>query len=286
VFLGVEIGGTKIQLGVCDRRGNVRALERRSVQRRQGAAGILKQIETVASPMLRQVRAIGVGFGGPVDRVTGRVVKSHHVIGWSGFELRRWFARKFRLPSIIENDANCAAFAESRVGAGRGKRVVFYTNVGTGIGGGLVIDGVLYNGRLGAMELGHTVMPVCGTANWPSSPRPTGRRRGEPPRSTNNWVRLESLASGLAIERGVCEVTQAARNFGLALANAITLLNPDIVVVGGGITVAGEKFFKPLRQTVRRFVFPPFRGNARIVPAALGEAMVVVGAALLASRET
>jgi glucokinase len=162
---------------------------------------------------------------------------------------------------VIENDTNAAALAEALVGAGRGKHTVFYSNVGTGIGGGLVVDGVLYNGRLGAMEIGHTKMMVNG-----------------------RWVMLESIASGLSIEQGRTTLAQSATYYGAALANAITLLNPDIVVIGGGVARAGERFFRAVRAQVARLVFQPFRMKARIVPAALGETVVVVGAALLATR--
>jgi glucokinase len=275
VFLGVEIGGTKLQLGLCDRQGRLQMMERRSVKRHKGAARVLAQIEESVPLLLHRARAIGVGFGGPVNRESGRVVKSHQVRGWSAFALRQWFEKKFQLPTIVENDANCAAFAEAKVGAGLGKRVVFYTNVGTGIGGGLVIDGALYNGRLGAMEIGQMILPACAGAGLP---------RDRSSWVGKNWETLESLASGLVIESGVRTITQSARYVGIAIANAITLLNPDIVIVGGGVALAGQKFFKPLRQTVRNLVFPLFRGNASIVPAALGEAVVVVGAALLASR--
>ena len=256
MYLGVEIGGTKLQVAACDKRGQVRELIRAAGNRRLGRAGILRQLEGLVGAQ-RGVRAIGVGFGGPVDSATGRVVKSHQVAGWSGFELRRWFEKEFALPVVVENDSNCAALAEARCGAGRCKRVVLYSNVGTGIGGGLVVDGTLYNGRFGAMEIGHTKF---------------------------GGQTVESLASGLAIERGVSSVTEAARWYGAAIANAITLLNPDVVVIGGGVSLAGEKFWRPLRTTVNKLVFPPFRNNFRLVPARLGETVVVVGAALLAAE--
>jgi glucokinase len=259
MLLGVEIGGTKLQVGVCDRRGNVRVLERRSVNRRAGAAGILRQLQELIPPLLRRYRvgAIGVGFGGPVDTERGRAVRSHQIAGWEGFPVKRWFQRKFGLPVFVENDQNCAALAEARLGAGRGLRRVLYVTVGTGIGGGLVVDGQLYNGRFGAMEIGHT---------W------VGGRR------------LEAVASGLAIERGRSTVGQAGRYVGWALANAIALVNPEIVIVGGGVSRAGERFFRPLRAEVERRVFAVFRDNFRIVPPLLGEAVVVVGAALLAAE--
>ena len=257
MLLGVEIGGTKLQLGVCDQRGKLRQIVRETVNRPKGAAGIRQQIERLAPPLLRNVRAIGVGFGGPFDTNTGRAVRSHQITGWDDFSVKRWFERELRLPTFVDNDQNCAAFAEATVGAGRGLRRVFYVTVGTGIGGGLVIDGELYNGRFGAAEIGHT------------------------------WVgghRLEAVASGLAIERGVSTVPESARYVGIAIANAIALINPDIVIVGGGVSLAGEKFFRPLRATVRRMVFAPFRHNFKIVRAGLGETVVVVGAALLAVR--
>ena len=261
MFLAVEIGGTKLQVGVCDRHGRVRTLERRSVEREKGAAGIRAQIERLAPPLLAGVRAIGVGFGGPFDVERGRAIRSHQIAGWDGFPVKRWFERKFHLPVFVDNDQNCAALAEATVGAGRGKRKVFYVTVGTGIGGGLVVDGELYNGRYGAVEIGHVKM----------------FKRGR-------WRTVESLASGLAIERGVSTVPQAARYLGVALANMIVIINPDIVIVGGGVSLAGPKFFRPLRATVNRHVFPVFRRNFRIVPPALGQSVVVVGAALLAAR--
>ena len=263
MFLGCEIGGTKLQIGIVTRRGQLRQLVRLPVDRPAGRDGILRQFTQIIPGILQdnQVQAIGVGFGGPVDGRRGRVVRSHQITGWRGFELRRWFTQQFHLPAVVENDSNCAALAEARCGAGRGKRVVFYTNIGTGIGGGLVVDGQLYNGRYGAMELGHTRLSVG-----------------------QQWPTVEELASGLAIERGQSTVTQSARVMGVAVANVIALLNPDVVVIGGGVAQAGEKFFRPLRATVRRLAFAPFRGNYRIVPAAVGESVVVVGAALLAAE--
>src|SRR5882724_8526592 len=147
MFLGVEIGGTKLQVGVCDRRGNIVQLVRVAVARRDGARGILKQLEIVIPALLaaHRVKAIGVGFGGPVDSSRGCVVRSFHIKGWDGFALRRWFAQRFKLPTVLENDTNAAALAEALIGAGRGRRTVLYSNVGTGIGGGLVVDGVVHN---------------------------------------------------------------------------------------------------------------------------------------------
>jgi glucokinase len=265
MFLGVEIGGTKLQVGVCDGRGRIKQLVRAAVIRRAGARGILRQLERIIPPLAAtyRVKAIGVGFGGPVDSPRGRVVCSFHINGWDGFALRRWFAHQFQLPTIIENDTNLAALAEALVGAGRGHRAVLYSNVGTGIGGGFVVDGIVRNGRCGAMEIGHTRFFERG-----------------------RWRILEEFSSGLSIERGRTTLARSAKYYGAALANAITLLNPDVVVVGGGVAQAGERFLGPARKTAARLVFAPFRRNYQIVPAALGETVVIVGAALEAARKS
>jgi glucokinase len=265
MYLGVEIGGTKLQVGVCDRRGRIVRLVRVAVVRRDGARGIRNQLQQIIPPLLaaHRVKAIGVGYGGPFDVAGGRVVRSFHITGWDGFRLRRWFEQRFKVPAIIDNDTNVATLAEALVGAGKGYRAVFYSNCGTGIGGGLVIGGQVYNGRFGAMEIGHTRYFAGG-----------------------RWRILEELSSGLSIERGKTTLARSAKYYGVALANVITLLNPDIVVVGGGVANAGERFLRPVRAQVGRLVFQPFKGNFRIVPAALGDTVVVVGAALLAARQT
>jgi glucokinase len=264
MYLGVEIGGTKLQVGVCDRQGRVRQLERATVVRSEGAAGIRRQLEAMIPPLLKRYRvtAMGVGFGGPVDVETGRAMISHQIAGWDKYPLRQWFVRRFGLPTVIGNDQDCAVLAEARCGAGKGKRIVFYVTVGTGIGGGLAVDGKLYNGRYGAAEIGHTKLFHQG-----------------------RWRTVESLASGLAIEHGVSSVSQAARHLGAAIANTIAIVNPDVMIVGGGVATAGEKFWRPLRQTVARLVFPIYRKNYRLVLPKLGRSVVVVGAALLAADQ-
>lgn len=265
MFLGVEIGGTKLQVGACDRQGRLKHLVRTVVVRKQGRRGILWQLEEIIPTFLARykVAAIGVGFGGPFDVERGCAVTSHQIAGWDGFPVKRWFERRFRLPAVVDNDQNCAGLAEAVCGAGRGKRAVLYVTVGTGIGGGFILNGEIYNGKLGAAEIGHMQCFVGG-----------------------RWRTVESLASGLAIERGASTITRSAKYVGVALANAIALLNPEIVIVGGGVSLAGERFFRPLCHTVERLVFRPFRGNFRIVPPALGQTVVVIGAALLAARRS
>jgi glucokinase len=299
--LALEIGGTKFQAALGKTDGSVIASGRCAVP--AGAVqGQLAALEALARRVLagKAIDSVGIGFGGPVDTRSGSVVLSHHVPGWGGFKLADWAQAAFGRPCVIENDANAAALAEARLGAGAGAAVVFYTNIGSGIGGGLVIEGKLYSRPFGAAELGHTKL-------WD--------------RQSGQYVIAEQLCSGWSINRmarqlaaageleavlalagGQVEaiaaqhVGQAAENgdapalrlieraagdFAVALCNMITLLNPDRIVIGGGVSLMGELFLRPLRQAVSRQVFDIYLDNFRIVPAALGEAVVLVGALLI-----
>lgn len=339
MYLGIEIGGTKLQLGVGAGDGSsMVALERLPVVPREGAAGILKNIERVGRPLVKKyaVRGMGIGFGGPIQSRAGRVVKSHHISGWSNFPLVEWCRETLGLEAALGNDADVAALAEAHFGAGRGCNPVFYITVGTGIGGGLIFDGQIYPGSgLGACELGHLRVGLqCDTpeqilesyaAGWgiaaaagaklasPTSYRLTELRAGHAPSSPEEVrqrlieveeAKEEDTADLLARCHGRAELLtaqivgqaaadgnriatevlrQAWQALGWGIAQAITLLAPEVVVIGGGVSLLGEAlFFKPVRAEVARYVFPPFAGSYRIVPAALGEEVVVIGALKLA----
>ena len=159
MFLGIEIGGTKLQFGVGAGDGTpLLTVTRRKVDPSSGAAGILEQIREAAAELAaaHSIRGIGVGFGGPVDGAKGRVRKSHHIAGWENHPLVDWLRRNLDLPAVLGNDCDLAALAESRIGAGRGKDSVFYVTVGTGVGGGYVVNGSLQGrGRPSVAEIGH-----------------------------------------------------------------------------------------------------------------------------------
>lgn len=159
MFLGIEIGGTKLQLGVGTGEGPpLVALERRTVERARGAAAIREQILDAGRLLFERypIERIGYGFGGPVNSATGRVITSHQVEGWTDFPIVDWTREEFGVPVRLGNDCDVAALAEATYGAGRGHGTVFYITVGTGIGGGLVIDGQSQGaGRLAIAEVGH-----------------------------------------------------------------------------------------------------------------------------------
>lgn len=312
MFLGIEIGGTKLQLGIG--RGDGAALitlERREVDVAKGADGILQQIQAAAGGLIRQhaVQAIGCGFGGPVDRY-GRVITSHQIEGWGQFPLAEWLSNAFSLPAAVGNDCDVAALAEARFGAGRGKRIVFYVTVGTGIGGGLVLDGKLYQGSGSAVaEIGHlrpgplatnpdqTVESLAsgrGIEAQSSHLAPqddgsgTDSRHSSDINGSHGSKRITARVVARLAERGdPCAreiIDRAVQTLGWAIAQVITLIGPDVVVVGGGVSLMKPTLFlNPLREQAARYVFPPLAGSYEIVPAQLGEEVVVHGALALAA---
>ena len=341
MFLGIEIGGTKLQLGVGAGDGSSLVdVCRSDVEPRRGASGILEQIDRHAAALLQRhsIERIGIGFGGPVDPASGRIVKSHQIDGWEDVHLVEWCRTALSLPAVLGNDCDAAALAEARFGAGRDKRIVFYVTVGTGVGGGLVVDGKLYGaGRPAVAEIGHlrpglhhdrpddTVESLA--SGWgivaAAQARLSGqiarplelargsrgplhkeavrqrladarqaddeyasdllaRCAGDPEALTSKMV-AEAAAEGNEIAREVFQ--HSVHALGWAIAQAITLVAPEVVVVGGGVSLAGEQlFFTPLREAVGRYVFGPLTRSYAIAPAALGELAVVHGALALAAE--
>lgn len=304
MFLGIEIGGTKLQLGIGPaENGRLTELSRADICPAHGAEGIRRQIERSAVPLLAKypVRAIGVGFGGPVDIATGRTVKSHHVAGWDDFPLADWCREKFGLPACIGNDADMAGLGEAKFGAGRDRRVVFYTNAGSGIGGALIVTGRVYIGGAGiASELGHLRPgPVAeqpdhiverAASGWAIADAARADADLATQLTRQHRCSADQLTSKMVAEAAMAGSSpaldifrRATQTYGWAIAQMITLLSPEAVVVGGGVPLAGESlFFAPLRREVARYVFPPLLNTYEILPAELGEEVVVHGALALA----
>jgi glucokinase len=282
-------------------------LVRLEVDRTRGAEGILQQIATAGRMLVakHRITAAGFGFGGPVDTQRGVAVKSHHVRGWDAFPLADWCQQELGVPAVVENDCDAAALAEARYGAGQGANPVFYVTVGTGIGGGLVVDERIYRGSgHGAAEIGH-LRPgldsedpedivearaagwgiAATAARWlADEPRFSAADRtqllaactNDPATLTARMV-ADAAAAGNSLAGAV--IDRALQTLGWAIAQTLTLASPELVVVGGGVSLSGEQqFFVPLRQHVDRYIFPPLREKYRIVPASLGEEVVVHGA--------
>ncbi len=312
MYLGIEIGGTKLQLAVgAGDGGEWVGFERRDVDISRGAEGILGQIREAGRKLLdaHPVQRIGIGFGGPVVQQAGRVITSHQVAGWDDHQLVAWCAEHLGLPAVLGNDCDCAALAEARFGAGQGSATVFFVTVGTGIGGGLVIDGILHGqGRPAVAEIGHlrpgvsADSPAATVESYAAGPGIVGTARaqldlagcdplaraqvlqrcgGDLDRLTVQ-VLAELATEGHLIARTA--LATATITLGWAIAQVIAITAADTIVVGGGVSLIGDAgFFQPLRAEVARYLFPPLEGTYQVVPAALGEGVVVHGALALAA---
>jgi glucokinase len=169
MLIGIEIGGTKLQLVVGDKAGVIHHRLRLSVLPAEGATGIRQQIKQALPELMAKwdVTAMGVGFGGPVDWKSGKISRSHQIEGWSEFDLGGWLKEQTGVPARLDNDANVAALGEACRGAGQKLSPVFYITLGSGVGGGLVVDGKIYHGT-----------KPRGSGDWPCSTGPPGNYRG------------------------------------------------------------------------------------------------------------
>lgn len=316
MFLGIEIGGTKLQLGVGDGESDkLVALERLDVDSKRGGEGIREQIRSAGKSLVAKYNVVRIayGFGGPIDAARGVVTTSHQVKGWDGFPLVDWTTKELGKPTLLGNDCDAAALAEARLGAGRGARIAFYVTVGTGVGGGLVIDGKLHGvDRPAVAEIGH-LRPTLDRDQAGSTVEDMASGRGIEIEMRRRLAKaatagavnsndrddllgrcghnLESL-TGKAIAQAAAEgnalakevLHRGCRALGWGIAQVLAIAAPEVVVVGGGVSLIGEElFFRPLRQEVERQVFRPLAGSCRIEPAGLGEEVVVHGAVLRAA---
>jgi glucokinase len=292
--VGIEIGGTKLQAGIGLRDGKLVALVRRPVDPSRGGAGIREQIPSLldeavakAGCSAEDLVGLGVGFGGPVDSKRGRILLSHQIEGWSDFPLRDWLQKKVEVPVVLQNDAKTAALAEATLGAGKGRKRIFYITVGSGVGGGLVVDGTPDVGQgLGAGEIGHTWVPD------PDSGKPDklehvasgwsiGKRGSRRLGREISGAEVAALAEkGDAAARRVVE--ESAEALAIGIGNVLALLHPERFIVGGGVSLMGELWWGPLRRALaEKYAFKPFAESFDVVPSALGEEVVAVGAVLL-----
>ncbi len=299
-FLAIEIGGTKLQLCAGTGKGEILDRVRFIVDREHGAEGIRGQISSALPGLMAkwQPAAIGVGYGGPVDWRTGRIQKSYHIAGWSEFPLGDWLREQTALPVFVENDTNLGAFGEARCGAARGMNPVFYTNMGSGVGGGLIINGGIYHGAPPTeMEFGH--LRLYGTerileedcAGW-SLDRAIGAAVKETPDSplarlvaTDPGGEARHLAAALAADDPLAQffISQLAGHLANALGVVTQLLHPEVLIIGGGVALIGEPLRSAVAELLPQHIMDIMRPGPAIRLAALRENSVPVGALLLAA---
>jgi glucokinase len=300
-FLGIEIGGTKLQIVAGDGRGRIGRRWRAAAERAGGGPAICRQLQEGIAEIRKGVNAvaIGVGFGGPVDRQTGRIARSHQVDGWEDFDLRSWLREQSGLPVAVENDSNLAALAEARVGAGAGRDPVFYFNLGSGVGGGLVIDGRVYHGTPpGEAEFGHLLLDRTGAtvesrcSGWAidrriralCADRPgsfLARAIGPTPGGESKHL-APALANGDPIAQTILH--ELSDDLAFALSHVAHLVHPELLVLGGGLALVGEPLRGAIADGLARYVMKVFAPGPPIALANFGEDAVPTGALLLAAQ--
>lgn len=298
-LIGIEIGGTKLQVVAGGESGRITGRHRFNVEAAEGAAGIRRNVEWALRDFSRQkISAVGVGFGGPVDWRTGRVACSHQVGGWNDFPMAEWIEGQIHAPVFVDNDANVGALGEASHGAGAGMSPVFYVTLGSGVGGGLVLDGRIYHGAApGEAEIGHLRLDRTGVlveercSGWAVD----GQVRAAVARGATSALARHAagLASGQARAIGPalkenCPVAAAvlaevAGHLAFALSHVVHLFHPSVVVLGGGLSLLGEPLRAAVEQALPGLIMKVFAPGPAVVLSKLGEDAVPVGALALAA---
>jgi len=298
LYLGVEIGGSKLQIVAGKRSGKIERRWRATARRDDGRAAIARQILAGIAEIRQgiELAGIGVGFGGPVDFRSGRICRSHQVQGWENFDLRGWLAAETGLRAAVENDSNCAALAEATLGAGAGQSPVFYFNLGSGVGGGLVVDGRVYHGAPpGEAEFGHLRLDRSGVivesrcSGWAVDRRIRAAACAHPQSCLAQAVAGadggESRHLAAALAQGDPHAKQIlielSDDLAFALSHAIHLFHPAVLVLGGGLALVGEELRAAVAGALGRYVMEAFCPGPPLRLARLGEDAVPIGALLL-----
>jgi len=310
-ILGIDIGGTNIVIGAVTEDGSrVRGLVSEPTGVPEGPDAVIDRILRMARGVMAaagaedseaEIIGVGVGAPGPLNRKKGLVIFTPN-LRWTNMPLRDRIGKALDLPASLDNDANCAMLGEHWVGAAKGARSAVCFTIGTGIGGGIVVDGKLVHGASDvAAEIGHITIDVngrrCGCGNdgcleaYASGPA-IARRAMEAieagaasqmsttpggPASITAQTVFECAAAGDALADEL--VRDTARYLGVGIANMLNIMNPEVVVICGGVTKAGDHLFVPLRREVSRRAFKPAVEACRIVPGQLEGTAGVVGAA-------
>lgn len=296
VFAGIDLGGTNIKYGLVDRHANI--IHSSSIPTGSGRSEILKQfaeiaaiLEGIAIGNRAEVFTVGVGSPGIIDIVKGKVAGgSPNVVGWRGTEIKKNLERTSGLEVYVDNDANVMALAEHRFGAGKGARSGLYVTVGTGLGSGIILNDLIWRGAWYAgAELGHSIINFdglrcqCGKQGCLEmyvNAASFARYYGRPVPAGGGSKYVFDRASG-GDKRAIAAVKESAEFLAIGLGSALEILNPEIVVIGGGVSAGGELYFGTIQKSILSYTSKAAAAGVRIVPAKLGNDAGMLGAALL-----
>lgn len=320
--IGVDLGGTNIVTILMNEKGKIIARDKRATEGFKGKNHVLKRISegiesvlglmTHDSRLTTDVVGIGIGTPGLVDLEKGIVYEAPNIPDWDNVPLANSYKKRFGIPTFLENDANSAALGEWWIGAGRGTKNMICLTLGTGIGGGIIIDGKVYHGALGyAGELGHIALsfdgPKCGCGNtgcmeaYASATGIIKRTKALLKDRKNRKSIIYKLISGDLNKMNPAIITQAARKgdklaikiwkdtgfyLGSGIASYANIFNPEMVVLTGGMTGAGNLLFESMWETVRKRAFKGAVKNLKILPGKIPDDAGAVGAAKTAFQRT
>jgi glucokinase len=316
LIAGVDIGGTKLAVGVTDLDGRILAEKRQPTDVKRGPDAVVSDIAAMvratvadAGGAITDLTFLGVASPGPLSQARGVILSTPNMPGWENYPLIERLQSEFGCRTVLENDANAACLGEALFGAGVGHRFVAYFTISTGIGGGFVQDGRVLHGKDGnAAEFGHQIIvpfdgAVCGCGkpghleaygNGKSIVRRTLKalESGETstildyvPQGAQLSTRelADAANAGDALANRIWDETGAYIAVGIV--NVIHMFNPGVVVLGGGITNVGDLLFRPTRRYVAERVMPDYAGTFTIERARLGDHVGVMGAVGLALKE-
>ena len=307
--IGVEIGGRGQRVVLAGQDGRivdtVHAIERGAT-----ASSIVETVSLLIEQLLarkhggrRPIRGIGIAFGGPIDADRGLTIRSHRTPGFENFPLAGLLEERFGLPSVLENDARAAGVGEFTHGAGRGARDMVYLHLGSGVGGGILLDGVLQHGAsMTSGELGHMVVATDGPRCSCGKPghleayaseqaiveRMSVRLADAPPETTANWLASPGITAKRVLEAAGSDVfarqvvEETVQVIGLAVANLVTALNPDAVIIGGYVAEIGVSLTPAIRAKIRQYAFDAAARRVTVATGQLGADAGVIGAIELA----
>jgi glucokinase len=295
--VGIDIGGTKVAIGVVDESGKVLADCILPTDLRLHPTEMVDKISEAINDLVKKqknteekIRGIGIGAPGPLDAIRGVITCPPNLPGWTDFSIVEEFKKKFNLPIVLENDANAATLAEKWVGAAQSNHSFVYITISTGIGSGLYMNGKLISGAKGnAGDIGHIVIDpskgtcTCGqkgcfewVASGPAIARQASEMMGQPLTTKQAFQLFEERHPKI-----VPLVEEVFQHIGMGCVTIINMLDPQVIVIGGGVSEVGDRLFNSVQQYINRYALNPAGRQTRVIRSALRQHAGLIGAASL-----